>query len=345
MTAVTTLLDRDLLPDSVIRHGIRRRSAQRLLELQTGSVEQRHERERAFVEGLRRSPVAIHTDAANEQHYELPPEFMHAVLGPRMKYSSAYWPEGVRTLAEAEIAMLDLYAERAQLRDGQHILELGCGWGSLTLYMAERFPRSQVLGVSNSAPQREWILEQARLRGLDNVTIRTADVNTLELDERFDRVVSVEMFEHMKNYEHLLQKISGWLHEDGHLFVHMFTHRDHSYHFEVQSEDDWMARHFFTGGTMAAHHLLLEFQNHLVVEDHWQLSGVHYEKTANAWLSRMDANRDEILPMLAGVYGDEETRRWWSRWRTFFMACAEMFGYERGEQWLVSHYLLSPRVG
>ena len=342
-TRVEALLDRNMVPDPVIRLGIRRRCATRLRQLEERTVEARHEIERAFVQELRGSDVAIHTDKANEQHYELPPEFFENVLGPRLKYSSGYWPAGTLTLADSEEKMLDLYLERARLVDGQDVLELGCGWGSLTLYMAEKLPNSRIVGVSNSAPQRAFIMGRARERGLENVEIVTADVNHLQLDRKFDRAVSIEMFEHMKNYERLLGRVAGMLKTGGLLFIHMFTHRLHSYHYEAEGPNDWMARYFFTGGTMAADDLMLRFQNDLVVRDHWRLDGTHYEKTSNAWLEKMDSRRSEILPVLAQTYGEDQTIRWWSRWRIFFMACAEMFGYDHGREWLVSHYLMQKR--
>ena len=342
-STVETLLDKNMVPDAVIRLGIRRRCAQRLRELNAGSIEERHERERDFVRSLRASEVAIHTDKANEQHYELPPEFFEAVLGPKLKYSSGYWPHAHTSFEDSEAAMLDLYLERARMVDGQDILELGCGWGSLTLHMAEKMPNSRITAVSNSSPQRAFILGRARERGLDNVEVVTADVNHFALDTKFDRAISIEMFEHMKNYERLLGRVAGMLKTGGLLFVHMFTHRLHSYHYEITSENDWMAKYFFTGGTMAADDLLLRFQNDLIVRDHWRLDGTHYERTSNAWLSRMDAHRAEILPVLAATYGEENVGRWWSRWRIFFMACAEMFGYDHGREWLVSHYLLQKR--
>ena len=340
---VEALLDRNMVPDPVIRLGIRRRCARKLRELNAPGVEERHELERAFVRDLRASDVAIHTEKANEQHYELPPEFFERVLGPRLKYSSGYWPQGVETLADSEVAMLDLYLERARMVDGQDILELGCGWGSLTLYMAEKMPNSRITAVSNSAPQRAFILGRARERGLDNVEVITEDVNRLHLERRFDRAISIEMFEHMKNYERLLGRVAGMLKSGGLLFIHMFTHHRHSYHYEVKHDGDWMARYFFTGGTMAADDLMLRFQNDLVVRDHWRIPGSHYEKTSNAWLHRMDAQRAEIVPVLAETYGQDQVVRWWSRWRIFFMACAEMFGYDGGREWLVSHYLMQKR--
>ncbi len=342
-TTLDHLLDRSLVPDALIRLGIRRRCAARLRELESARVEDRHEVERRFIEELRQSHVAIHTDKANEQHYELPPAFFEHCLGPRLKYSSGYWPEGVTTLAESEERMLALYLERSRVVDGHEILELGCGWGSLTLYLAEKLPNSRITAVSNSSPQRAFILGRARERGLHNVEVITADVNHFTIDRRFDRVFSIEMFEHLKNYETLLGRVSGWMKTGGLLFVHMFTHRTHSYHFETTSPKDWMGRYFFTGGTMAADDLLLNFQNDLVIRDHWRLEGTHYEKTSNAWLREMDTHRAQILPVLAATYGEGEALRWWSRWRIFYMACAEMFGFDQGRQWLVSHYLFQRR--
>ena len=342
-TALDQLLDRSVIPDALIRLGIRRRCAARLRELQRGSLEARHERERRFIEGLRRSQVAIHTDKANEQHYVLPPAFFEHCLGPRLKYSSGYWPNGVRTLAESEERMLELYLERSRVIDGHDVLELGCGWGSLTLCLAENLPNSRITAVSNSSPQREFILGRARERGFDNVEVITADVNHYAPTRRFDRVFSIEMFEHLKNYEILLERTASWMKSGGLLFVHMFTHRAHSYHYETRDPGDWMGRYFFTGGTMAAADLLLNFQNDVMIRDHWRIDGTHYQKTSNAWLRRMDARRAEILPVLAQTYGADQAQRWWRRWRIFFMACAEMFGYDDGSEWLVSHYLFERR--
>jgi cyclopropane-fatty-acyl-phospholipid synthase len=283
--------------------------------------------------------VAIHTDAANRQHYELPPGFFEQCLGPRLKYSGCYYPTGGETLAQAEEAMLALYGERAQLADGQDILELGCGWGSLTLWMAQQYPNARITAVSNSAPQRRFIEAQCRARGLANVRVLTCDVNRLELPaEAFDRCVSIEMFEHMRNYATLLGRIGGWLRADGRLFVHIFCHRTLLYPFETEGGDNWMGRHFFTGGLMPAADTLLWFQDALRIEDRWLVDGTHYQLTANHWLANQDARRGEVMAILREAYGEAAAKLWFQRWRMFWMACAELFGYDHGREWMVAHY-------
>jgi len=337
------ILERGWVPDWVIRRAIRQRCASRLAqEDQKDSAAQQRRLER-FLEELRSSPIAIQTDAANEQHYELPPEFFTRVLGRRRKYSCGYWPDGCAGLDESEEHMLELTAERAGLADGQRILDLGCGWGSVSLYLAERFPAAQILAVSNSKPQREFISAEARSRGLDNLEVRTADINNFDPEVRFDRVVSVEMFEHMKNYGQLLRRIAGWLAPGGALFVHIFVHGRFAYHYEAEGPDDWMARYFFTGGTMPSFDLLEHFDDHLKVVKKWRVSGHHYQQTCEAWLGQMENNRDSLRPILAATYGQEEITRWWVRWRVFFMACSELFGFAEGKEWFVGHYLLRPR--
>ena len=327
-----TLLEKDLIPDFLIRTGIRRLLAARLKE-------ESLDRKSQFIEQLRRSPVAIATDAANAQHYEVPAEFYRAALGPRMKYSSGFWPEGVSTLEASELAMLDLTAERARLEDGQDVLELGCGWGSLSLYMAVKFPRSRITAVSNSHSQKQYIDREAARRGIHNLRIITADMRDFDIETRFDRIVSVEMFEHMRNYAELLRRIAGWMKPDALLFVHIFTHSRFAYPFEVRDESDWMAKHFFTGGQMPSDDLLPHFQDDVALVDHWRLNGSHYQKTSEAWLQKLDRNRDAVRALFARVYGENQATRWIVRWRVFFMACAELFGYQGGEEWLVSHYL------
>ncbi len=340
---MTWLLERNWLPDFLIRLGIRRLLKQRLREEDAGNVELQQDEIQLLTERLRQSPVAIHTGDANEQHYEVPTQFFQYVLGKNMKYSSAYWEPDTRTLDEAERRMLEMTCRRAELAEGQRILELGCGWGSLSLYMAEQFPTCRIISVSNSATQKQFIDEQIRLRGLTNVTVITRDMNEFDTKDTFDRVVSVEMFEHMRNYETLMANISRWLVPGGKLFVHIFTHKTFAYPFEARDESDWMARYFFTGGIMPSDHLLLYFTRDLSIDRHWVVNGQHYGKTAEAWLTNMTTHRTEIMPILRTTYGASDALRWWVFWRCFFMACAELWNFRRGNEWFVSHYLFTKR--
>jgi len=340
-----SLVEKGLLPDAVIRHGIRRLLAQRLVEEDKGDPETQQAHFMKLVEQLRQSPVAIETAAANEQHYEVPATFYQHVLGKHLKYSSCYFQPGVTSLDEAEAEMLRITTERAQLKNGERILELGCGWGSLSLYMAAMYPDAQITGVSNSHSQREYIMAQAKARGLSNLNIITCDANVLSFPEgtQFDRVVSVEMFEHMRNYQTLLRRISTWLKPAGTLFVHIFTHKEYAYPFEVRDDSDWMAKYFFTGGIMPSDDLLLYFQDDVKLRNHWQVNGQHYQKTAEGWLANMDAHREQIMPVFVKTYGASQALKWWNYWRVFFMSCAELWGYNQGREWLVSHYLFEKR--
>jgi len=286
--------------------------------------------------------VAIETQKANEQHYEVPAAFFKYALGKRVKYSSAYWPTGVETLDGAEEAMLALTADRAELADGMEVLELGCGWGAFCLWAGETYPHMRVLAVSNSRRQREFIQNRCRERGIGNVEVLTGDMNEFDTKKRFDRIVSVEMFEHMRNWANLLAKTAWWLKPGGKFFLHIFTHNRFAYPFEVEGEHNWLGRYFFTGGIMPSDDLPLYFQDHLALDHHWTLNGRHYEKTAEAWLQNVDANHDAIVSVFKECYG-QDAALWLQRWRIFFMACAELWGFRKGREWLVSHYRFRKR--
>ncbi len=332
------LAERGWLPDALIRMGIRRLLAERLHEESLGGDAAIVQRTTALRGRLSQGPIAVKTIDANRQHYEVPAAFYTYCLGHRLKYSGCYWPEGVTKLDQAEDAALALVCERAQLADGMDVLELGCGWGSLSLWMAEKYPASRITAVSNSASQRAFILSRAAERGLSNLNVITADINDFSIDQSFDRVVSVEMFEHMANHRELMRRVGGWLRNDGRLFVHVFSHQRFTYLFEEEGRSNWMGRHFFTGGIMPGHDYLPSFDEHLRCEESWWQDGTHYQKTAEAWLSNTDAHRDAILPIFEGTYGKAAAKTWLQRWRIFFMACAELWGYKHGREWGVSHY-------
>jgi cyclopropane-fatty-acyl-phospholipid synthase len=341
---IDTLLDRGLVPDPIVRAGIRRVVAGRLREQERGGIDGQSARFTALLESLRSSSIALETEAANAQHYELPPRFFELVLGPHLKYSGAWWPDGVTTLAEAEQRMLELTTERAQIEDGQRILELGCGWGSLTLHLARAFPNSRIVALSNSVPQRLYITGRASALGLGNVEVLTADINHFDTTAQFERIVSVEMLEHVRNHAALFARLARWLTPDGRFFAHVFAHRRFAYPYEARGAADWMARYFFTGGMMPSDDLFLHAQDDLAIERHWRFDGRHYQRTAEAWLVNFDRHRAGIDAVLAEVYGPAEVTRWRTRWRVFFMACAEMFGYREGQEWIVSHYRFKRRT-
>lgn len=324
------------LPDPVIRIGIRRLLGKRL----TDSAVSDPNATETLAKELRNSPLAIETDAANTQHYEVPAAFYQTVLGPRLKYSCCSYEEPCNSLAQAEIEMLRLACDRAELADGMQILELGCGWGSLTLYMAEQYPSAFITAVSNSSSQRAYIESQSEQRGLSNVRVITANMRDFEADSKYDRVVSVEMFEHMRNYELLFSRIASWLTDSGKLFVHIFCHRTTPYLFQIEGEDNWMGCHFFTGGTMPSEALFDQFNADLSVTQRWQHNGLHYWRTCKHWLQNLDRSRSSLLKLFGQDHSPREAKIVLQRWRMFFMACAELFRYREGTEWYVSHYLL-----
>lgn len=335
------LVEMNLVPDFIIRRGVRALLQTRLDMEHKGGVEPRSDWFRGMIEGLKKRNIAEQTGAANEQHYEVPTEFYKLVLGKHFKYSCCLYKDSKMTLTEAEEAMLDLYCERAQLRDGQKVLELGCGWGSLSMWIAAKYPKSSVTAVSNSRTQKEYIDGECKKRGIRNLNIITADINdfTPPNPGTYERIVSIEMFEHMKNYKELMYRCSNWLCPGGMLFVHIFVHKMWAYHFEVESEDDWMAKYFFTGGTMPSDHLLLYFQENLKIVDHWAVNGSHYGKTSEDWLVNMDKQKKAVMSIMAETYGAHQKTRWFVYWRLFFISVAEMFAWDKGNEWYVSHYL------
>ena len=338
-----SLLDKNWIPDTIVRKGIRNLIHQRLDQENKGSAEKQQAHFMKLIEELKNSPIAVNTIDANEQHYEVPTKFYQYCLGKHLKYSGGYWKDGVTDIDTSEKDMLELTCKRAELQDGQNVLELGCGWGSLSLFMASKFPKSTFTVVSNSRTQKLHIDEQAINRGIHNLTVVTADINIFNIDSTFDRIISVEMFEHMRNYQKLMHKIASFLKPDGKLFVHIFTHKEYAYKFEVIDESDWMSKYFFTGGIMPSDHLLLYFNEHMSIEQHWHVNGTHYSKTSEAWLQNMDKHKDKIMPMFETTYGKDQALKWWVYWRIFYMSCAELFGYNQGNEWIVSHYLFTKK--
>jgi cyclopropane-fatty-acyl-phospholipid synthase len=342
MKAAIDMAERGWLPDAALRAGIRAMVSRRDRDMtRAGFDSRRHD---DFADRLRQDPIALHTDAANEQHYEVPATFFEHVLGARLKYSSCYYPTADTSLDEAEAAMLGLTCERARLADGMDVLELGCGWGSLTLWMAEQYPASTITAVSNSTSQRAFIEARADARGLRNVCVITSDINQFEPPDGYDRVVSVEMFEHLRNWPLMFARVASWLRPDALVFLHVFCHREQPYLYEDKGDGDWMARYFFTGGMMPSHDLPRHIDGDLQSEAQWKVDGTHYARTANHWLANLDQRSGVLMPILAATYGEVEARRWMNRWRLFFMGCAELFGHRDGQEWWVSHHLLRRRT-
>ncbi|MGZ8271058.1 MAG: SAM-dependent methyltransferase [Methylophilus sp.] len=337
------LAEKGQMPDILVRAGIRKFTKKRLEEIHSGSCEIGAKGLMDFIADMNTAEIAPLPELANAQHYEVPANFFHLCLGKHRKYSSCFWMPDTTSLDEAEDLALKQTCDHADLADGQSVLELGCGWGSLSLWMAENYPNSNITGVSNSNSQRDYIMSVAKSKGLTNLNIITADMNVFEAPSTYDRIVSVEMFEHMRNYKVLYKKVAGWLKFEGKFFKHIFVHRNTPYAFEVQGEDDWMSQYFFSGGMMPSDDLPLYFQDDLKIINRWRWDGTHYEKTANAWLENMDTNYDAITPILAETYGEKDVELWRNRWRMFYMACAELFGYNNGQEWWIGHYLFEKR--
>jgi cyclopropane-fatty-acyl-phospholipid synthase len=343
--AATNLAESGFIPDPVLRFGIRRLVEKRRRQIRPPKSAARDDSEsdiEHFVAMMNRSAIALVPELANEQHYEVPAGFFEEVLGRYRKYSCCYWGDGATTLDAAERAALEISCRRAAIDDGMQVLDLGCGWGSLSLWIAETYPSCNVTGVSNSHAQRRFIESQMASHGISNLRIVTADMNHFRPEQKFDRVLSIEMFEHMRNYRALFERISYWLNSDGRFFLHIFCHRDAAYEFVDAGAADWMSRHFFSGGIMPSSDLPLRFQEHLALDDRWTWDGRQYQTTAEAWLRNMDNRKDRIMPILETTYGPAEADRWWMRWRMFFLAVSEMFGSHRGREWMVGHYLFRP---
>lgn len=337
------LAEKALLPDALIRIGIRQLCSKRLEEIAAYDVETAGAMKEQFFSSMLQAEIAPLPKLANQQHYEVPASFFEKVLGSNKKYSSCFWQASDQDLTAAEISALTQTCQHAELSDGMDILELGCGWGSLTCFMAKNFPNARITAVSNSHSQREYILGRLKQLQLNNVEIITADMNQFDIEKKFDRVVSVEMFEHMRNYQILYGKVSQWLKAKGKFFKHIFCHRSFPYAFVPTSDDDWMSQFFFSGGFMPSDDTPLRFQDNLKIQQQWRWSGVHYAKTARAWLENMDQHWSEIAPVFAACYGQENVQLWRQRWRIFFMACEELFGYRDGQEWWVTHYLFEKR--
>jgi cyclopropane-fatty-acyl-phospholipid synthase len=339
MIDLMELAERGVMPDATIRAGIRKLLRDRLRKERKESGELQLDEFYALIDSMNSSPVAVATNTANEQHYEVPSAFFETFMGPHMKYSCGLWQESTSTLRQAEINMLEMTALRAELEDGMDILELGCGWGSLSLWMAQHFPNSKIVAVSNSQTQKRYI----DARGFPNLEVVTADMNVFATEQRFDRVVSVEMFEHMRNWSELMHRISGWLRDDGKFFMHIFVHRELAYLFNDSGKVNWMAEHFFKEGMMPSERLPFVLNQHLLVDHHWRVNGKNYARTLRAWLDNFDRNQAQALAILEKHCDSHEARTQFGRWRIFFMASEELFGFKEGEEWYVAHYLFKKR--
>ena len=337
MSFLINAVERGLIPNIFVRMGIRKLLQQRLSEIARDSEFHRT----GILAELQKNPIALATDIANEQHYEVPSEFFFTSLGKHLKYSCSLFEQKDMSLDQAEAAMLELYCQRAELEDGMSILELGCGWGSLTLFLAEKYPHSQITAISNSHSQRAFIEKQAENRKLDNLQIITQDMNEFDIEQQFDRILSIEMFEHMRNYQFLFNRVANWLKPDGKVFIHIFCHKEMTYFYETEGDDNWMGKYFFTGGIMPSYDLFERVQKALTLEQKWMVDGSHYQRTCEEWFKKMDHKKKELMPILNQAYGQTEGRIWFHRWKLFYAACAELFGFNNGQEWFVGHYLFT----
>ena len=338
---IDAILEKNIVPDAIIRKFIQRLNRGRLKDEKKWFIENLEDYHQLIRERHQGSAIAENTRDANEQHYEVPSEFYQLVLGDNLKYSSCFYTDENNTLSQAETDMLRISCERAEVKDKMHILDLGCGWGSMTFYLAQNFKDLKITSVSNSKTQKKFIEEKAKLLGLKNIQVITEDINKLKLTRKFDRIISVEMFEHVRNYPELFKKVSTFLKPRGKLFVHIFTHKEYSYYFEPKDTTDWMARYFFTGGVMPSNHLFYYFCEPLKIEKHWLVNGRHYHLTSEAWLKNIDKNREAVMQIFSDTYGEENALKWYSYWRIFFIAVSELFKTRNGNEWMVNHYLFS----
>ena len=326
-----TIAELGLIPDVFIKTAVRFITKKRLNE--SGI----HENKLNVIKSISEGGIAEKTDDANEQHYEVPPEFFKYALGKNLKYSCSFFDK-TDSLDEAEKSMIELYIERADIQEGHDILDLGCGWGSFSLYVAEKYPSVSITAVSNSKDQIAFIQNEAKRRGLFNIKASKMDVNNLDLDNKFDRIVSIEMFEHLRNYKLILNSLNSLLKPDGRLFVHIFCHKELTYFYEIKNSYDWMTKYFFEGGIMPSQDIFKYFDDELEVINQWDVNGNHYAKTCKAWLNNHYKNKDKILDIFDKHY--DKPRIWFNRWRIFFLSCEAFFAINNGREYFVSHYLL-----
>ncbi len=336
------LLKNNLIPDRIIRLAIRKRLKNKLRTEELAYQKLGSKKDALLIESALRSPIALHTELANDQHYEVAVGFFKKVLGENLKYSCGLWEQNTSNLNQSEMDMLELVDKRAQIDKAQNILDLGCGWGSFSLFAAKKYPQKTFVAVSNSAGQKDFIEQKAKSLNISNLKVYTADINEYHPDILFDCIVSIELFEHLRNYQLLFEKLNNWLHPEGQLFVHIFSHKKYTYFFDVINKNDWMARHFFTGGMMPSKDYIFNFSKSFNCQSHWIINGLHYSKSLEAWLKNMDSSLNEIIPVFKAAYG-KDYKKFIAYWRIFFMACSETFSMQKGAEWHVNHYLFKKK--